>query len=64
MITLAILITLWGIFSMYKIYQHNKKRGTPFDMYDAPLMYHVGAIVFISMVALFIFIYICCIFLP
>jgi hypothetical protein len=63
MITLTILITLWGIFSMYKIYQHNRKRGTPFDIYDSPVRYHVGALVFIA-IALFIFICMCIVFFP
>jgi uncharacterized membrane-anchored protein len=63
MITLTILIAIWGIFSMYKIYQHNRKRGTPFDIYDSSVRYHVGAIVFIAM-ALYIFIYMCVVFLP
>jgi hypothetical protein len=50
MITLTILILIWGLISLYKIYQHNHKRRTPFDITETPSgIYYAGAIVFIAM---------------
>ena len=64
MITLIILIAIWGLISLYKIYQHNHKRGTPFDILEAPSgIYYAGALVFIAM-CIIILILTCLFFLP
>jgi hypothetical protein len=64
MITLIILITIWGFISLYKIYQHNNKRGTPFDITETPSgISYAGALVFIAM-CIIILVLTCLFFLP
>lgn len=55
MITLSTLITIWGLYSIYKIYQHNRKRGTPFDIGNAPSFFtYMGSIAFIYLIVILI----------
>jgi hypothetical protein len=44
MITLIILITIWMLYSIYKIYQYNHKRGTAFDIENSPSLFTYGGV--------------------
>jgi hypothetical protein len=64
MITLIILIAIWGLISLYKIYKHTIKRGTPFDIMETPSdITYAGALVFIAM-CIAILVLTCLFFLP
>lgn len=64
MISLMILLAIWGVYSLINIYLYNSKRGTPFDISDAPSFFtYAGAIVFIALMVGLI-IYTCINYLP
>jgi hypothetical protein len=50
MITVSIILLLWGVFSVYKIYKYCKKNNIPFtlldfDPYDGNILIYIGALV-------------------
>jgi hypothetical protein len=57
MITLSILSLIWGLYSIYKIYTHNHKRGTPFDIDEINLIHYMGVIALASLLITLIGIY-------
>ena len=45
MITLSIILILWGIYSTYKIYKICEKKDKPFNPFDAGLIDYLGFII-------------------
>lgn len=57
MITLAILITIWGLISLYKIYTHKNKRRGPFDIDEINYIHYMGVIALASLIIILIIIF-------
>jgi hypothetical protein len=63
MITLSIILTLWGIISIYRLYKIAKKKQEPFHPYEGTVMDALGFFVGISIVICWVF-YLCIFYLP
>ena len=63
MITLSIILTLWGIISIYRLHNIAKKNQEPFHPYEGTLMDTMGFFVGISTMVCWIF-YVCITYLP
>ena len=51
MITLITILTLYGLISLVRTYLATRKRGTPFDLEEAPTVYDfLGVLVLITLI--------------